>query len=135
MPRGGSRKHPADCKCGHCPQIGRRKVERLTDPASAAKVLRSVEEQRLSRAIFDFELRKLGFDPKKPDYGVAQADLKGSTIALQNHLNKERDRAYGRCREYSTVNHVHDKPDEVTATISIRGTLEKALQRALSAKR
>jgi hypothetical protein len=31
-----------------------------------------------------------------------------------------------------TVNHLHDKPIEHTHVVSIRGTLEKALQRALN---
>lgn len=39
------------------------------------------------------------------------------------------DQRDGKAR--NTVNHLHDKPIEHNHTISIRGTLEKAMQRAL----
>jgi hypothetical protein len=109
---------------------GRKKVERASNPNVAAKVLRDIEEERLSRAIFDFEFRKIGLDPSKRDYGVKDADLKASTVALQKHLNTERDRAYGRPVENSNVNHIHNKPIDMNVNVSLSERMRLALEKA-----
>ena len=41
--RGGSRKHPDDCKCGNCPVMGRKKQERPTNANVALRVLQEAK--------------------------------------------------------------------------------------------
>jgi hypothetical protein len=136
--QGGSRKHAADCNCGKCPKIGRPKVERPTNANVAQRVLNQAKAETLWLSLIDLERRRLGIN-KNGELSVAEkgaidsGEYRGnfSIIPLTNLLRYLEDRVYGRCVD--TVNHLHDKPQqlEVKAMVSIRGTLEKALQRAL----
>src|SRR5882762_6713580 len=109
MARGGSRKHPADCKCGNCPKMGRPKQERPTNTSVAGKVLAQAKAEQLWGSIIDLERRRLGINK---DGSLSQAekdaingpDYRGnfSIIPLTNVLRYLEDRAYG--RPVDTVN-------------------------------
>jgi len=53
MAQGGSRKHPADCKCGDCPKIGRPKQQRSTNAAVASRVLAQAKAEQLWLSMID----------------------------------------------------------------------------------
>jgi hypothetical protein len=137
MAQGGSRKHPADCKCGNCPKMGRPKAERPTNANVASKVLAQAKAEKLWLSLIDLERRRLGIN-KNGELSEAEKgaitgpDYQGkfSIIPLTNLLRYLEDRAYGRPTE--NVNHLHDKPIEVNANVSVRGVLEKAMQRAMT---
>jgi hypothetical protein len=122
MPRGGSRKHPADCTCGNCPKLGRKKSERPTDQACAARVLAKAKAEDTWLELIDLEKRRLGLIPSaKSEAGskVDSGDYQGkfSIIPLTNLLRYLEDRAYG--RPMDTVNHLHDKPIEMNVNVSM----------------
>ena len=131
MPRGGSRKHAPDCKCGNCPKLGRKKTERLSNPNVSEKVLRDMRHELLLKALCTIEMKRLGIDLSKPDFGAADAPKNVSIIPLTNLIDRLTCHAYGNPRD--TVNHLHDKPIEhhVTHTLSerFRIALEKAEKR------
>jgi hypothetical protein len=139
MAHGGSRKHPADCKCGHCPKMGRPKQERPTNANVASKVLAQAKAEKLWLAMIELECNRLGIGvsgvllqrAKNAAQGVIDGpDYQGkfSIIPLTNLLRYLEDRAYG--RPVDTVNHVHDKPLEVNMTVSLAETIQKARKRA-----
>jgi hypothetical protein len=141
MPRGGSRKHPADCKCGNCPKLGRKKQERATDAACATRVLAKAKAEETWLQLIDLEKRRLGLNAVP----LADKDVAGpysywrpnfSIIPLTNLLRYLEDRAYG--RPMDTVNHLHDKPIEMNVNVKlseiIRGVRERKLQYERSGK-
>jgi hypothetical protein len=123
--RGGSRKHPADCKCGECPKMGRPKAERLTDNKVATRVLAQVKVEKLWLRIIAIEVQKIEADPTKASTGQLRETLK----YLEN-------RSLGNCTD--NVNHMHDKPLEVNAVLTLgegmRLAMEKADQRVRERK-
>jgi len=137
MPRGGSRKHPADCKCGNCPRLGRPKQERPTNSNVASKVLAQARAEKLWHSIIELECRRLGIGKtgellvRVNDNGVIDGpDYQGkfSIIPLVNTLRYLEDRAYG--RPVDTVNHLHDKPIDVNMTLSLGEGMKVAMQKA-----
>ena len=134
--RGGSRKHPSDCKCGKCPKVGRPKAERLTDNTVATRVLAKAKAEQTWLDLIELEKKRLGLIPgardvgDKVDAGVYQG--KFSIIPLTNLLRYLEDRAYG--RPVDTVNHLHDKPIEMNVTVSLAEAIQKARKRASEAK-
>jgi hypothetical protein len=136
MAKGGSRKHPEGCTCGNCPKMGRPKAQRPTNANVATKVLAEVKAEKLWIAMIDLERRRLGINKdgtlgEKEKDAITGPDYQGkfSIIPLTNLLRYLEDRAYG--RPMDTVNHLHNKPIEHNHTVSIRGTLAKALERAM----
>lgn len=115
MARGGSRKHPSDCKCGKCPKLGRKKSERPTNANVAAKVLAEAKAEKLWLEIIEYEKQNL-------------SDPRGSTTGLREALKYLENRAYGNCVD--TVNHLHDKPIEMNVNLSLADTIAKARKRA-----
>jgi hypothetical protein len=132
MPRGGSRKHPADCKCGNCPKIGRTKQERPTNANVATRVLAKVKAEQTWLDLIELEKERLGLNlapiPEKAILGPYSA-WRGnvSIIPLVNVLRYLEDRAYG--RPMDTVNHLHDKPIEHKVTISMSELVRKVRER------
>lgn len=140
MPRGGSRKHPDGCKCGNCPKMGRKKVERPTNANVAARVLAQAKAEQLWLSLIDLERRRLGInktgelsvaagEKARAGESVTQGDYRGnfSIIPLTNLLRYLEDRAYG--RPVDTVNHLHDKPIEMNVNVSIAEVVRKVRER------
>jgi hypothetical protein len=135
MPRGGSQKHPADCKCGNCPRIGRPKKERPTNANVASRVLAQARAEQLWHSIIDLERRRLGINKdgslsEREKDAITGPDYQGrfSIIPLTNVLRYLEDRAYG--RPVDTVNHLHNKPIEMHHTFSISDRIRRARERA-----
>jgi len=147
MPRGGAR-----------PGAGRKKQERPTNANVASKVLAQARAERLWLSMIELEKKRLGigldgqllelkprkkktldengaevFDDAEQQGAIDGPDYQGkfSIIPLVNLLRYLEDRAYG--RPVDTVNHLHDKPLEVNATLTLgegmRLAMEKAEQR------
>ena len=134
MAQGGSRKHPADCTCGHCPKMGRPKSERPTNANVASRVLGQAKAEKLWLSLIDLERRRLGINKtgelSEAEKGAITAgDYRGafSIIPLTNLLRYLEDRAYG--RPMDTVNHLHNKPIEVNHTFSISDRIRRARER------
>jgi hypothetical protein len=135
MAQGGSRKHAADCKCGNCPKMGRPKAVRATNANVAQKVLNEAKAEQLWLSLIDLERRRLGIN-KTGELSMAEKgaitgpDYQGrfSIIPLTNLLRYLEDRAYG--HPINTVNHLHDKPIEVNATLSLGEGMRLAMQKA-----
>lgn len=127
MPAGGKREG-----------AGRKKAERPTNANVATRVLVQAHAEKLWISLIDLERRRLGVN-KNGELSEAEKgaitgpDYQGrfSIIPLMNLLRYLEDRAYG--RPVDTVNHLHDKPLEVNATLSLgegmRIAMEKAEQR------
>ncbi len=111
MPRGGKRT-PKDGK-----KLGRPKTTRPVDGNVARKIKARIKAEELWVFVVATASKK--------------AKETGNTADLRNALEYLDNRDLGNTMD--TVNHLHDKPQqlEVKAMVSIRGTLEKALQRAL----
>lgn len=130
MPRGGSKKHPADCKCGNCPKMGRPKKERPTNANVAERVLNQAKAETLWLTIIELERRRLGIN-KDGSLSVAEKgaitgpDYQGkfSIIPLTTVLRYLEDRAYG--RPMDTVNHLHEKPIEMNVNLSMAEIVRK----------
>ena len=120
MPRGGSRKHPADCKCGACPVIGRKKVKPESvagDKNFATRVLARIGKPGWKDYV---DLQKVESDE---DYALHLL----VTTSGHDQFNKLLDRKYGKAVQ--TVNHVHDKPIDVNLNVSIAEIVRKVRQR------
>jgi hypothetical protein len=129
--RGGSRKHPADCKCGKCPKLGRPKADRPVDGNVARKIKAKVKAEETWVALIETEKFRL-----RLDLPVKERPVNVPTTPLSNMLRYQDDRDLG--RPMDTVNHLHDKPLEVNATLTLgegmRIAMEKAEQRVRSRK-
>jgi hypothetical protein len=120
MPRGGSRKHPADCKCGNCPTIGRKKLKPESvagDKNFATRVLARIGKPGWKDYV---DLQKVESDE---DYALHLL----VTTSGHDQFNKLLDRKYG--KPVQTVNHVHDKPIDVNVNISMAEIVRKVRQR------
>lgn len=134
--RGGYREPGIDPVTGEKKKQGRPKAARPTNASVAHKVLAQAKAEQLWLSMIEIERRRLGIN-KSGELSEAEKgaingpDYQGkfSIIPLVNLLRYLEDRAHGHC--VTTVNHLHDKPIEHSVTVSIRGTLEKAMQRAL----
>lgn len=128
MGRGGNRKHQADCKCGKCPVIGRKKAERLANPKLADKILHDVRAYELELACIALEVRKLGIDLADKDW-LKKIDVKN--LHHPDSLFKMLDRlkCHARGNPFDTVNHLHDKPIEHTVTVTIAEIVRKVRER------
>jgi hypothetical protein len=132
---------------------GRKKVERPTNANVAQKVLAQAKAEKLWLELIELEKKRLGLAVKehkhrlvwKKSWGVFACSDCGyqpdpnsnfSIIPLTNLLRYLEDRAYG--RPVDTVNHLHDKPLEVNATLTLgegmRLAMEKAEQRVRDRK-
>ncbi|MCU1338829.1 MAG: hypothetical protein JWO19_4410 [Bryobacterales bacterium] len=130
MPRGGSRKHPADCKCGNCPKLGRRKNQAEALPEANKKIATQVlaldqppehkakcghTEKCECRCRCEicawWELLQWSFDSR----------LK---FDVRKYLTDKRDG-----KAVQTVNHVHDKPIDLNVNVSIAEIVRKVRQR------
>jgi hypothetical protein len=127
VPRGGSRKHPADCKCGNCPKLGRKKLKPEAvvsggDKNFATRVLARVGKPGWRDYV---DVTKVTSDE---DYALHLL----LTVSGYDQFNKLLDRKLG--KPVQTVNHLHDKPIEMNVTHSLserfRLALEKAEKRA-----
>jgi len=134
MAQGGSRKHPADCKCGNCPKIGRPKQERPTNANVATKVLAQAKAQQLWLSMIDLERRRLGINKdgslsERQKDAIDGPDYQGrfSIIPLTNLLRYLEDRAYG--RPVDTVNHLHDKPIQHEVTVKMSELIREVRER------
>src|ERR1700722_12249783 len=101
---------------------GRKKVDRPTNNAVADRVLAQAKAEKLWLAIIELEKRRLGIGANgdlllAPKGVIDGPDYQGrfSIIPLTNVLRYLEDRKYG--RPVDTVNHLHDKPLEVNATV------------------
>lgn len=142
--RGGSRKHPADCKCGACPVMGRRKTERPTNANVALKVLKEANAEQLWLSMIELEKFRLGIGAKAQllqratnveeitdEHGVKLWKYYGghaSIIPLMTLLRYLEDRAHG--RPMDTVNHLHNKPQELTVTHTLSERFKIAMEKA-----
>lgn len=114
---------------------GRKKQERPTNANVAQKVLTQAKAEQLWGSMIDLERRRLGIN-KDGSLGERQKDAidgpdyqgKFSIIPLTNLLRYLEDRAYG--RPMDTVNHLHDKPLEVNATLTLGEGMRLAMQKA-----
>src|SRR5215469_2657090 len=118
MPRGGSRKHPADCKCGNCPAVGRKKLKPESHGApkkyEAAEIIDSLGKPAHAPQCNCWKcLWKR--DAERGD-AVGQAARK---YLWDRHSGKAVD----------TVNHIHDKPLDVNVTVSFAELVRKIRQR------
>lgn len=136
--REGAGRHKRDCQCERClSKYG----SRPTDSNVAKRVLAKADAERTWQQLIDYEKKRLGLDGKsKPERGAVNGpDYQGkfSVIPLVNILRYLEDRAYG--RPVDTVNHLHDKPLELNATLTLgegmRLAMEKAEQRVSRGKR
>lgn len=123
--------------------MGRPKSDRPTNSAVASKVLAQAKAQQLWLSMIDLERRRLGINQdgslsEREKGAITGPDYQGrfSIIPLTNLLRYLEDRAYG--RPVDTVNHLHDKPLEVNATLTLgegmRLAMEKAEQRVRDRK-
>jgi len=139
MPRGGRREPKIDPETGQPKKLGRPKSTRPTNAAVAGRVLAQAKSEQLWLTLIEVERGRLGIDKdgklvkglKDQNGVIIGPDYPGkfSIIPLVNLLRYLEDRSLG--HPVTTVNHLHDKPIEHNVTDSIRGTLEKAMQRAL----
>ena len=121
MPRGGSRKHPADCKCGNCPKLGRKKLKPEAvvggDKNFASRVLARIGKPGWRNYA---DVTKVQSDE---DYALHLL----ATTAGYDQFNKLLDRRFG--KPVQTVNHVHDKPIDLNVNVSIAEVVRKVRQR------
>jgi hypothetical protein len=115
---------------------GRKKLERPTNANVAQRVLAEAEAEKTWLQLIDLEKERLGLDAKpisKDDIGGPYSVWRGnvSIIPLTNVLRYLEDRAFG--KPVDTINHLHDKPVELHATLTLgegmRIAMEKADQR------
>ena len=119
--RGGSRKHPPDCKCGHCPKVGRRKLKPevvIGDKNFATRVLARIGKPGWRDYI---DIAKVESDE---DFAL---HLLVSTAGY-DQFNKLLDRKLG--KPVQTVNHLHDKPIEMNVTHSLSERFRLAIEKA-----
>jgi hypothetical protein len=117
---------------------GRTKVAR----GIAGAVLHQAKSEKLWLALIRLECKRLGIkengelteckptDSEGKEGAVEYGDYKGkfSIIPLTNLLRYLEDRHYG--RPVDTVNHLHDKPIEVNARLSLGEGMKLAMQKA-----
>jgi hypothetical protein len=135
MPRGGKRTPKIDPETGLPKKMGRPKSERPTNANVAGRVLAQAKAEQLWGSLIELERRRLGINK---DGTLSQAekdaitgpDYRGnfSIIPLTNLLRYLEDRHYG--RPMDTVNHLHDKPLEVNATLSLGEGMRLAMAKA-----
>lgn len=114
---------------------GRKKVERPTNANVAQKVLNQAKAETLWLSVIELERRRLGIN-KNGELSEAEKgaitgpDYQGkfSIIPLTTVLRYLEDRAYG--RPMDTVNHLHNKPLEVNATLTLGEGMRIAMQKA-----
>lgn len=126
MPRGGSRKHPADCKCGNCPKLGRKKNQAEALPAANKKIATQVlaldEKPKHTAKCDHTEKCMCGCKCELCTWW----DLLHSFIDVRlrfdvlKYLTDKRDG-----KAVQTVNHVHDKPLEMNVNVSIAELVRK----------
>lgn len=121
MPRGGSRKHPADCKCGNCPAIGRKKLKPEASGApkkyEAAEIIESVGQGQLKGHEKFCSCWKC----------LWVRDCERFDKEGQSARKYVWDRHSGKAVD--TVNHIHDKPLDVNVTVSFAELVRKIRQR------
>lgn len=134
MPRGGSRKHPEGCKCGNCPKLGRRKVERLSNPRLADKILHDIRAYELEIACVNIEIRKMGIDLDDKNWlkKLDGKDLKHPEVLFRM---LDRLKCHARGNPFDTVNHMHDKPIEMNVTVKMSELIREVRERKLQYER
>src|ERR1700730_2697392 len=109
--RGGSRKHPADCKWRNGAVIGRPKVFRPVDGNVARKIKARIKAEELWVFCVSTAAKK--------------AKETGNTADLRQCLEYLDDRDLGRCTD--NVNHMHPKGLEVTMNHTISERMKLAM--------
>jgi hypothetical protein len=124
--RGGKR------EAGPGKSIGRPKRERPTNSTVASRVLAQAKAEQLWLAMIELEKRRLGLaEGGRADGGtISGPDYRGnfSIIPLTNLLHYLEDRAYG--KPVDTVNHLHDKPLELSVTHTLSERFRIAMEKA-----
>lgn len=130
--RQGAGRHKRDCDCEKC--IAKH-GSRPTDANAATRILAKAKAEQLWHSLIDLERLRLGFNQdgtisQKRLGEINAGDFRGnfSIIPLTNLLRYLEDRAYG--RPMDTVNHLHDKPLEVNATLNLGEGMRLAMQKA-----
>ncbi len=123
--RGGSRKHPADCKCGKCPKIGRRKTELAPIVTIDG---RTITGQQHAQWLID-QLNA----PYNPKESIELAGWRRLWDAFDKRIALETrrylyDRAKGKAT--ITVNHVHDRPIEHNVNLNLSERFRIAMEKA-----
>lgn len=113
--------------------MGRKKSERPTNANVAARILAQAKVERLWLELIELEKERLALNVAPiPDTAIAgpfsRWHANVSIIPLVNLLRYLEDRAYG--RPVDTVNHLHDKPIEVNATLTLGEGMRLAMQKA-----
>ena len=121
--RGGSRKHPADCKCGNCPKLGRKKLK----PEAAALGDKSFATRVLGRVGKPGWLAYVDVSKVQSSEDLALHILASGGLRADVHFEKLIDRWLGKAVQ--TVNHVHDKPIELNVNLSMAELVRKVRQR------
>jgi len=137
--REGAGRHKRDCECEKCKS---KHGSRPTNTAVAARVLAQAKAEKLWLSLIDLECRRLGIGKHgellarvKENGTIDGPDYQGkfSIIPLTNLLRYLEDRAFG--RPMDTVNHLHDKPLEITGEIKISEIVREVRERKQSYER
>lgn len=114
---------------------GRRKQERPTTTNVATRILAQAKAEKIWLSIIELECKRLGIGKSGELLQVTKDAIDGpdyrgnfSIIPLVNTLRYLEDRAFG--RPVDTVNHLHDKPLEVNATLTLGEGMKLAMQKA-----
>lgn len=121
--RGGSRKHPADCKCGNCPKLGRKKNQ-PEKPATGNKSWATETLARIGSPGW-LEYRDIAKVKNDSDYALHIIACGGQAAHTQFESLKNRELG----KAVQTVNHVHDKPIELNVNLSMAELVRKVRQR------
>lgn len=110
MPRGGDRRHPADCKCGACPKPGPKPKPKPDAPpltkSVAAELYALAETKQRWQALRD-----------TPDAG------------LRFQVEREISHQAGH-KPVHNVNHMHDEPILMNVTLSLGERMKKGMEEA-----
>jgi hypothetical protein len=124
--------------------MGRPKVDRPTNATVAGKVLAQAKAEKLWLELIELEKKRLGLATKDHKHHMVwkkswsayvcsdcgyQPDNAShfSIIPLTNLLRYLEDRAYG--RPVDTVNHLHDKPIEMSVTVKMSELIREVRER------
>lgn len=129
--REGAGRHKRGCDCAKCKAKQETQGSRPTDANLARKIKAKVKAEELWVKLIETEVHRLALD--KP---AKERPVNASVTPLANILRYLDDRDLG--RPMDTVNHLHDKPLEVNATLTLgegmRLAMEKAEQRVRNRK-
>jgi hypothetical protein len=115
--------------------MGRPKQERPTNANVASRVLAQAKAEQIWLSMIDLERRRLGINKdgslgEKEKGAITGPDYQGrfSIFPLMSLLHYLEDRAFGKAVQ--TVNHLHDKPVQVNATLELGEGMRVAMAKA-----